>query len=55
MDSTQLGKELLELCKSAENKFIEVNGLLEGLTDENHRRGVLSHQDKVSLELWMMI
>ena len=55
MDSTQLGKELLELCKSAENKFIEINGLLESLNDENHRRGVLSYQDKVSLELWMMI
>ena len=55
MHSTQLGKELLELCKSAENKFIEVNGLLESLTDENHRRGVLRYQDKVSLELSMII
>ena len=55
MDSTRLGKELLELCKSAENKFIEVEGLLEGLTDENLRQGLLKYEDAVSLEPSMMI
>ena len=46
MDAIRLGEELLALCKDGENKYAEVVGLLESLSqDERHR--VVRYRDKV--------
>ena len=49
MDAKSLGKQLYRLCKSREDKFAEVEELLDDLTDEDLRREVVSYQDNVSI------
>ena len=38
--SSSRGKELFDLCKAEENKFVEIKGLLESLTTEQRREVV---------------
>ena len=48
MHTDRLGKQLLALCTSKEDKLAEVKGLLESLTVDQ-RREVVSYKDAVSL------
>lgn len=47
MDTARLGKELIALCWSKENKVAEVDALLESLP-EDQRREVVRYTDKAS-------
>ena len=47
MDAARLGKELLALCWSKENKVAEVHSLLESLP-EDQRREVVRYKDEAS-------
>lgn len=47
MDTTRLGEELLALCWSEGNRFAEVNGLLESLSEDRSRE-VVRYKNEVN-------
>ena len=47
MNTAELGKQLLALCKSAKSKSAKIKGLLESLSEEQ-RREVVKYRDQVS-------